>query len=148
MSIRKLKKNRRTFIKAFFSLLLVKSLHTRLVSADEENNYLINGPLAGSIYYTKNKPGKWKNLVESHTPLLEIYKNTLKVSTLHEMKGFEHYIIKHIVLDNKFNIISEKIFDPSKDIPISKHNIMGYNDKLYILSICNQHDTWLDIIKI
>ena len=31
------------------------------------------------------------------------------------MRGFEHFILKHIVLDKSFNIISEKIFDPSKD---------------------------------
>ena len=82
------------------------------------------------------------------TPLLEINENTLSVFTPHEMKGYDHYIIKHIVLDNRFNIISEKVFDPSKETPISKHNIIGYEDKLYVLSICNNHDTWVDIIKI
>ena len=80
--------------------------------------------------------------------IIEINENTLSVSTPHEMKGYDHYIIKHIVLDNRFNIISEKVFDPSKETPISKHNIIGYEDKLYVLSICNNHDTWVDIIKI
>ena len=87
-------------------------------------------------------------MVQSHSPLLAINENILSVSTPHEMKGYDHYIIKHIVLDNRFNIISEKVFDPSKETPISKHNIIGYEDKLYVLSVCNNHDTWVDIIKI
>ena len=116
--------------------------------AEEDTNYILNGPLAGSFYYTKNKPGNKESVVQSHSPLLEINENTLSVSTPHEMKGYDHYIIKHIVLDNRFNIISEKVFDPSKETPISKHNIIGYEDKLYVLSICNNHDTWVDIIKI
>ena len=127
---------------------MLKFLYLDLSYAEENTNYILNGPLAGSFYYTKHKSGNKENLVQSHSPLLEINENTLSVSTPHEMKGYDHYIIKHIVLDKRFNIISEKIFDPSKEIPISKHNIIGYEDKLYVLSICNNHDTWVDIIKI
>ena len=148
INMQKLKKNRYIFIKGFFSLILLKYLYLHSLYAEEDKNYILNGPLAGSFYYTKNKPGNKENVVQSHSPLLEINKNTLSVSTPHEMKGYDHYIIKHIVLDKRFNIISEKIFDPSKEIPISKHNIIGYEDKLYVLSICNNHDTWVDIIKI
>ena len=64
------------------------------------------------------------------------------------MRGFEHFILKHIILDKSFNIISEKIFDPSKDRAYSKHDISGYNDSLFVLSICNLHDTWLEPVKI
>ena len=87
-------------------------------------------------------------LINPRENIFRINENTLSVFTPHEMKGYDHYIIKHIVLDNRFNIISEKIFDPSKETPISNHNIIGYEDKLYVLSICNNHDTWVDIIKI
>ncbi len=148
INMKKLKKKRYIFTKCFFSLILLKYLYLHLSNAEENTNYILNGPLAGSFYYTKNKPGNSKNVVQSHTPLLEINENTLNVSTPHEMKGYEHYIIKHIVLDKRFNIISEKVFDPSKETPISKHNIVGYEGKLYVLSICNNHDTWVDIIKI
>ncbi len=136
------------FIKGFISLILLKCLYLNTSYTEENTNYILNGPLAGSFYYTKNKPGTKRNLLQSHAPLLEINENTLKVSTPHEMKGYDHYIIKHIVLDNKFNIISEKVFDPSKETPISKHNIIGYEDTLYVLSVCNNHDTWVDVIKI
>jgi len=148
INMKKLKKNRYIFIKGFFSLILLKFFYLDLSYAEENTNYILNGPLAGSFYYTKHKSGNKENLVQSHSPLLEINENTLSVSTPHEMKGYDHYIIKHIVLDNQFNIISEKVFDPSKEIPFSKHNIIGYEDKLYVLSVCNNHDTWVDIIKI
>ena len=146
--MKKLKKNRYIFIKRIYILILLKYLCISLSYAEEEINYVLSGPLAGSFYYTKNKPGHRENVVQSHIPILEINENTLSVFTPHEMKGYDHYIIKHIVLDNRFNIISEKVFDPSIETPISKHNIMGYEDKLYVLSICNNHDTWVDIIKI
>ena len=148
INMQKLKIIRYIFIKGFFSLILLKHLYLNSSYAEENTNYILNGPLAGSFYYTKNKPGNKESVVQSHAPLLEINENILSVSTPHEMKGYDHFIIKHIVLDKRFNIISEKIFDPSKEIPISKHNIIGYEDKLYVLSICNNHDTWVDIIKI
>ena len=124
INMQKLKKNRYIFIKGFFSLILLKYLYFNSLYAEEDTNYILNGPLAGSFYYTKNKPGNKESVVQSHAPLLEINENILSVSTPHEMKGYDHYIIKHIVLDKRFNIISEKIFDPSKEIPISKHNII------------------------
>ena len=114
----------------------------------EENSYILNGPLAGSIYYTKEKPGKWKTLVDSHLPQIKKKENIIEISTFHEMRGYDHYILKHIVLDNKLKIISEKIFDPSKDTPTSYHNIAGYSKRIYVLSVCNKHDTWLNFIDI
>ena len=42
----------------------------------------------------------------------------------------------------------EKIFDPSKDRAFSIHDISGYNDSLFVLSICNLHDTWLEPVQI
>ena len=130
------------------SLITLKYIYPNFSFGDPDINYLLSGPLAGSFYFTKKKPGNKKNLVQSHSPLLEINNNTLSVYTPHEMKGYDHYIVKHIVLDNRFNVISEKTFDPSTETPVSKHNISGYEDNLYILSVCNHHDTWLNIIKI
>ena len=148
MSKQKFKKNKRTFIKGFLSLLLLKNLYPLHSYADEENTYLLKGPLAGAFYYTKDKSGRWEKLKESHITSYEINNEILEITTLHEMRGYDHYIIKHILLDKKFNLISEKIFDPSRDTPISKHNITGFTEKLYVLSICNKHDTWLNIIKL
>ncbi|RPH04890.1 MAG: hypothetical protein CBC53_005845 [Alphaproteobacteria bacterium TMED93] len=119
-----------------------------MLSDNENFDYLVKGPLAGSIYYTKKKPGRWKNLLTSHIPIMQIKSNFLEITTPHEMRGFEHFIHKHIVLDKSFNIISEKIFDPSKDRAYSKHDISGYSNSLFVMSICNLHDTWLEPVKI
>ena len=143
-----IKKNRYTFMKGLFLLVFLIKLSSYYAFTENEASYLLNGPLAGSFYYTKDKPGRWSKLVESHGSSYQITNNILEVSTPHEMKGYEHYIIKHIILDKRFNIISEKLFDPSRELAVSKHNIIGYTDRLYILSICNKHDIWLDIIKL
>ena len=107
MSKQILKKNRRAFIKGLFALIFLKKFQSNFVSAEEELAYLLEGPLAGNFYYTKKKPGRWNTLIESHLPLFEINNNILEVSTLHEMRGYEHYIIKLIVLDKWFYLISE-----------------------------------------
>ena len=114
----------------------------------EDNSYIMNGPLAGSLYYTSEKPGRWKNLTSSHKPIILKKNDTIEITTNHEMRGFEHYIIKHVVFDKEFNIISEKKFDPSKSIAKSIHNIRGYSEKIYVLSVCNLHDSWLSSISI
>ena len=77
--------------------------HTNYLFSESENfDYLSKGPLAGSLYYTKKKPGRWKNLMKSHVPTIEIKDNFLEITTPHEMRGYEHYIIKLMILDEKF----------------------------------------------
>ena len=139
-------KNKRKFLFCCCSLPIY--FNSALLFPNTEYDYLLKGPLAGSLYYTKKKPSRWKHVLASHIPIIEIKSNFLEVTTPHEMKGFEHYILKHIILDKTFNIISEKKFDPSKDLPFSKHNISGYSESLYVLSICNIHDAWLEHVKL
>ena len=147
MSKKVLDKNRRTLLKTLPTIFLLENFFLFPLFAAEDS-YLLKGPLAGKLYYTEEKPGRWSNLIGSHIPVYEIENNIIKVSTPHEMRGYEHYIIKHMILDEKFNMISEKNFDPSRENAISKHNIIGFKNKIYILSICNQHDTWLIAVKI
>jgi superoxide reductase len=55
---------------------------------------------ASDIYYTKEDPGRWSGKVATHLPSIDIEsaggKVTVKVVTPHEMKGYEHYIVKHV----------------------------------------------------
>ena len=139
-------KNKRKFLFSCWSIPIY--FNTKFLFSDSGYDYLLKGPLAGSLYYTKNKPGRWKNVIASHIPIIEIKSNFLEVTTPHEMKGFEHFILKHIILDKTFNIFSEKKFDPAKDRAYSKHNISGYSESLFVLSICNLHDTWLEPVKL
>ncbi len=70
--------------------------------------------MAGGLYYTKDAPGRWRKKAAGHLPNIEMDKKTgsttVRVSTLHEMKGYEHYIIKHILLDKNFKFVAEKRF--------------------------------------
>ena len=72
-------------------------------------------------------------------------KITVKVVTGHEMKGYEHYIVKHVLLDSKHKFLDEHSFDPTKDpAAISAFTLQDYSGKLYVLSLCNKHDLWLN----
>ena len=109
--------------------------------------------MAGGLYYTKDAPGRWCKKAAGHLPNIEIDKKTgsttVHVSTLHEMKGYEHYIIKHILLDKDFKFVTEKMFDPIKDKrPVSEFVMADYTGKIHVLSVCNKHDTWLNIAEI
>ena len=148
MSNQTLKINKDTFIKALLVVITLHIFYSQNLFSEEEESYLLSGPLAGSFYHTKEKPGRWSKLAGSHLSSYKIKNNILEISTGHEMKGYDHYIIKHMILDKRFNLISEKLFDPSREIPVSKHNIIGYTERLYVLSICNKHDIWLDVIKL
>ena len=103
---------------------------------------------AGALYYTKENPGRWAKKVAGHAPLVDAKKAGNKaevmITTPHEMRGYEHYIVKHTLLDENMHVLSEKVFDPTKDkSPISKHTIEGYSGKLYAISVCNLHDAWV-----
>ena len=108
---------------------------------------------ASDIYYTKEDPGRWSGKVATHLPNFEIErvdgKITVKVVTPHEMKGYEHYIIKHVLLDSNHKFLDEHLFDPTKDTAaISTFTLPSYSGMLYVLSMCNKHDLWLNEAKV
>ena len=130
-----------------FFLFFLAYVNLNLLKSDT-NTYLMKGPLAGSLYYTADKPGRWKDIIESHIPVISKKDHHIEIITNHEMRGFEHYIIKHIVFDKEFNLISEINFDPSRTLAKSTHSIVGYYEKVYVLSICNLHDSWLNVFTL
>ena len=74
--------------------------------------------------------------------------NNIEITTGHEMNGYEHYIIKHMLFDESFNLIREIMFNPENDSPISNHDISQLKNKIYALSLCNKHDAWLNAYNI
>ena len=140
------KKNKSKFL--LYLSILILLFKSPILYSNEDFDYLLQGPMAGGLYYTKKKSGRWKDVAPSHIPIIEKKENFLEVTTPHEMLGFEHFIIKHIILDKDFRVISEKNFDPSKDRAFSRHDISGFTDSLYVMSICNQHDAWLEPLKL
>ncbi|HHJ39063.1 MAG: hypothetical protein AXA67_01415 [Methylothermaceae bacteria B42] len=105
--------------------------------------------LAGGLYYTREAPGRWKGKEGGHVPKIQISKDKgtvrVQVITAHEMNGCEHYIVKHIVLDGKYRFLDEHMFDPENDQePVSLFSLGRYRGQIYVLSVCNKHDTWLN----
>jgi superoxide reductase len=109
----------------------------------------VNPAPISDIYYTKESPGRWKDKVAGHLPSIGIEKSgtkiTIKVITSHEMKAYEHYIVKHVLLDQNYTFIEEHMFNPEKDkAAISTFTLDNYSGPLYALSLCNKHDLWLN----
>ena len=106
------------------------------------------------LYYTKASPGRWAQKVATHLPTAEVTKELsgkiqVKVVTPHEMKGYEHYIVKHVLLDKNYQFIAEHLFNPmTEKVALSTHNLDSYTGTLYVLSYCNKHDLWLSAIEI
>ena len=112
-------------------------------------------PVKGTsdIYYTKEDAGRWSGKVATHLPSIDIEKVgtvvTVKVVTAHEMKGYEHYIVKHVLLDSKQKFLDEHLFDPTKDsAALSTFTLKDYSGTLYVLSLCNKHDLWLNSAEV
>ncbi|MGZ8135697.1 MAG: desulfoferrodoxin family protein [Methylococcaceae bacterium] len=105
------------------------------------------------IYYTKESAGRWSGKVATHVPNIEVIKAdskvTVKVVTGHEMKGYEHYIVKHVLLDKNYKFIDEHMFNPMEDkTAISTFTLENYSGPIYALSMCNKHDLWLNAAEV
>lgn len=101
------------------------------------------------IYYTKEAPGRWAGKVATHLPTIDFTKagdiTNVKIITPHEIKGYEHYIVKNVLLDKNYKFIDEHLFDPTKDnAAISTFTLTNYSGTVYALSLCNKHDLWLN----
>jgi len=109
--------------------------------------------MAGGVFYTKENPGRWSKKIAGHLPNIDVDKSNAKVSiqvvTAHGMESYQHYIVKHVLLDENFNFLAEKMFDPTKDkAPISTFELNNYKGTLYALSMCNKHDVWLNSVQV
>ena len=78
---------------------------------------------AGSLFYTMEAPGRWAGKEAGHVPMIERSGNKIEVTTGHEMDGYTHYIVKHILLDENLEFVEETLFNPETDAPISEYDI-------------------------
>ncbi|MGD0958690.1 MAG: desulfoferrodoxin family protein [Methylomonas sp.] len=105
-------------------------------------------PPAADIYYNKEALGRWAGKEATHLPNIEISKNadeiSIKIVTPHEMKAYEHYIVKHVLLDKDYKFLHEHMFDPAKDqAAVSTFTLKNYSGLIFALSLCNKHDLWI-----
>ncbi len=140
--------DRRNFIKSS-----VIGVGTGLLLAELPLSHANEAALAGSVYFTKGAPGRWQGKEAGHLPAIDVVKAdgkvTLNVVTAHEMKDYEHYIVKHVVLDKNYKFIAEHLFNPTKDkAAISAFSLQDYSGPVYVLSMCNKHDVWLSSAQV
>lgn len=109
--------------------------------------------MAGGMYHTAETPGRWSKKVSSHLPNVETEKRpegtAVMIHTRHEIEDYDHYIVKHMVLDGNYRFIDERMFIPGKDKEARSEFVLdAYSGPLYVLSVCNKHDTWLNTAEI
>lgn len=140
--------DRRSFIRIGMASAAASIIAPGLVLANPLGR-ISKSDMAGGLFYTKESPGRWKKKAGPHSPILEKIFDGVRVTTGHPMKPNKHWIVKHVLLDSKFNFIAENIFDPNKDkAAISDFEIPNHKGTVYALSVCNLHDTWLTAIEI
>ena len=81
-------------------------------------------------------------------PRIERSGSTIEITTGHEMDGFNHYIVKPVILDERFGFVRETMFNPETNAPVSQHDIGVLKNVVYAISLCNKHDAWLIVIEI
>jgi superoxide reductase len=103
--------------------------------------------LAGKIFYTTDQPGRWKGKEGGHSPLIKVDKKggeiLIRAATQNGMSK-AHYIVKHILLDEQLNYVNEQVFDQAFDMPRSRFELNGFKGRLFIVSMCNLHDNWIN----
>jgi len=145
--------DRRHFIQSAALGVTASAILPSVAAAGEKEHCHTPKLGAGGLFYTKDAPGRWSEKVAGHLPSIELIPGgegiTVKVLTGHEMKGYEHYIVKHMLLNEHFEFIAEKMFDPMTDkIPMSEFTLGDYSGRLNVVSMCNKHDVWLNHIDI
>ena len=135
----------------FFGLSVMGAAGAALLAgrAQAQSSSTLSTPLAGGVYYTKENPGRWSAKVQGHMPVVQSQNGMVMITTPHEMNGYEHYIVKHTILDPNMNVLGETMFDPAKvKAAVSQYEIKEYRGVAYALSMCNKHDCWLTAFTI
>jgi superoxide reductase len=135
--------HRRLFLKGLGLVGVATSITPKIAAAGGLLDPM-DSNLAGSLFYTMDSPGRWAGKEEGHVPMIERSGDRIEVTTGHEMDGYVHYIVKHILLDENLDFVAETMFDPENDAPISTYDISGLSGSLYAVSLCNQHDAWIN----
>ena len=140
--------DRRHFIRFGFAGIATTMVAPRIVLASAAES-----SMAGGVYHTADAPGRWSKKVLSHLPNIEVEKQqhaaVVRVLTRHTMEEYDHYIVKHIVLNQDFGFVAENMFNPLEDKePLSEFDLGEYRGRIHVLSVCNQHDTWLNIAEV
>jgi len=104
-------------------------------------------------YYSENKPGKWSDLDDKHSPEVKISKNsqeiTVNVSSSFTSKT-DHYVEVILLTDYSLKELQKKDFskvDQKQAKAVFKLPVSSKGE-YYVLLKCNLHDTWYKKILI
>ncbi|HUJ85581.1 MAG TPA: desulfoferrodoxin family protein [Burkholderiales bacterium] len=115
---------------------------------------VIHSKFAGGLYYTEHAFGRWnKGLADHHLPQLDKEMSggaaSLHVATAHPMGAYGHYIIKHQLHDHNLKFMQEHLYNPTTDAkPETTFDLGAHRGLVYVLTICNVHDTWINLIEV
>lgn len=106
--------------------------------------------LAGGIYHTDVAFGRWNKTVAGlHLATFRKEGTQLHVASDHPMIAYKHYIIKHEIFNSDFRFIAEHRYDPTKDKkPEATFDTAGHTGLIYVLTMCNVHDVWVDATEV
>ncbi|MEH6527448.1 MAG: desulfoferrodoxin family protein [Sneathiella sp.] len=107
--------------------------------------------LAGKFFFSSENPGRWKGKEKGHSPLIKVEKdgsNALIRAAVRHPMDHDHFIIKHILMDQNFDFMAEQVFDVNFDMPRSRFEVSGYSGQFYVVSLCNLHDNWINVATI
>lgn len=114
----------------------------------------LKSKLAGGVFHTEDAFGRWnKGVADHHLPKFEKKMSGsaahLHVATDHPMIAYAHYIIKHELLNSDFRYMQEHPYNPTSDkAPVSTFDIGDYRGIVYVMTICNVHDVWLNMVEV
>ena len=141
--------DRRSFIRIGVVGAATGIIAPEIVLAGPLSEKLSKSRMAGGVYYTKESPGRWAKKAGAHSPIIDKTDAGVRVVTGHPMKPNDHWIVKHMLLDNDFKFISENIFNPNRDkAAISNFSLAGKSGAVYAISVCNLHDSWLTVLEV
>lgn len=114
---------------------------------------VLDSQLAGGLYYTAHAFGRWnQGLADHHLPQLEKEMSggatRLQAVTHHPMDPYGHYIIKHQLHDADLRFMQERRYDPTKDKPQTVFDLGSYRGVVYVMTMCNIHDVWMNMIEV
>ena len=145
--------DKRTFIRlsvlgSGMSILTPKSVFAAAMDSG------LHSRLAGGVFHTEEAFGRWnKGVADHHLPALEKKLRgsavQLHVATSHPMNAYAHYIIKHQLLNADFRFLQEHPYNPAQDkAPVATFDLGSYRGPVYVMTMCNVHDVWLNMIEV
>ena len=114
----------------------------------------LKSKLAGGVFNTEDALGRWNKGVASHH-LANIEKQAsggavkLHVASAHPMVGLDHFIVKHELLNQDLQFMQEHVYKPTVDkTPETTFDLGNYRGVVYVMTVCNVHDLWMNMIEV